>query len=153
MIKKLEINIILIANHLQWQYYKMSLYEGSVRVPLIISGGDFSKKPKLQSDSPASLLDIYPTLLDAAGLKSKTPLDGISLVNYKDITLDRPIISQYHAEHMNSSAFMIVVSNAHSSGVWIRPRYSDLFRLINHNSRKTKRNWFITRMLKINCSI
>ena len=118
----------------------MSLYEGSVRVPLIISGGDFSKKPELQSDSPASLLDIYPTLLDAAGLKSKTPLDGISLVNYKDITLDRPIISQYHAEHMNSSAFMIVVSNAHSSGVWIRPRYSDLFRLINQNSRKTKRN-------------
>ena len=88
----------------------MSLYEGSVRVPLVISGGVFSKDPGLQSNSPASLLDIYPTLLDAAGLNQKTPLDGISLVNFKDITLDRPIISQYHAEHMNSSAFMIVVS-------------------------------------------
>ena len=99
----------------------MSLYEGSVRVPLIISGGGFSMKPGLQSDSPASLLDIYPTLLDAAGLKSKTPLDGISLVNYKDITLDRPIMSQYHAEHMNSSAFMIVVSNAHNVRQPIRP--------------------------------
>ena len=95
----------------------MSLYEGSVRVPLIISGGGFSKTPGLQANSPASLLDVYPTLLDTACLKSKTPLDGFSLVDFKDVTLDRPIISQYHAEHMNSSAFMIVVSNANSSGL------------------------------------
>ena len=95
----------------------MSLYEGSVRVPLIISGVDFSMKPGLQSDSPASLLDIYPTLLDAAGLKPKVPLDGISLLDFKNINLDRPIISQYHAEHMNSSAFMIVVNDSHSSGL------------------------------------
>ena len=86
----------------------MSLYEGSVRVPLIISGGDFSSG--LQSNIPATLLDVYPTLLAAAGIKPKAPLDGISLIDFEDIDLNRPITSQYHAEHMNSSAFMIVVS-------------------------------------------
>ena len=88
----------------------MSLYEGSVRVPLIISGGDFSKYSGLQSNTPATLLDVYPTLLAAADIKPRAPLDGISLTDYNDINLDRPIISQYHAEHMNTSAFMIVVS-------------------------------------------
>ena len=87
----------------------MSLYDGSVRVPLIISGGKFSEKSGVESNIPASLLDIYPTLLDSAGLKSKVPLDGISLGNLHNVGTDRPIISQYHAEHMNSSAFMIRV--------------------------------------------
>ena len=57
----------------------MSLYEGSVRVPLIRSGGDFSKDSGLQSNISATLLNLYPTLLAAAGLKPKALFDGISL--------------------------------------------------------------------------
>lgn len=59
--------------------YKGTLYEGGIRVPLII------KSPKQQSgltnSTPVMGADIYPTLLDLAGLdKPKNyPLDGKSL--------------------------------------------------------------------------
>ena len=73
-----------------------------------LSGGDFSSG--FQSNISATLLDVFPLLLAAARLKPKTALDAISLIDFKDIDFNRPIISQYHAEHINSSALMIVVS-------------------------------------------
>ena len=87
------------------QYYKMSFYEGSARVPLVISGPNFQAGHKI--DSPATLLDIYPTLLDAAQLPYKAKLDGIGLNQATPPPPNRPIISHYHGEHMNSSAFMV----------------------------------------------
>ncbi len=62
------------------QYYKMSPYEGSVRIPLIISGPDVRKG--IEAGIPVSLLDIYPTMKDLASLK-EVPynLDGFSLVS------------------------------------------------------------------------
>lgn len=62
-------------------------------------------------DSPATLLDIYPTLLDAASLPYKTELDGVGLNSATPIPSNRPIISHYHGEHMNSSAFMVFQDN------------------------------------------
>ena len=87
------------------QYYKMSLYEGSARVPLIFSGEPF--RQNVMDSAPASLIDIYPTLLELANLHPNMILDGISLISSTPPPPNRPIISQYHAEHMNSSAFMI----------------------------------------------
>ena len=60
------------------QYYKMSHYEGSARVPLIISGPGFPEKTV--KTGLASLIDIYPTLLQSAGIPLTTPLDGQSLL-------------------------------------------------------------------------
>ena len=59
------------------QYYKMSMYEGSSRVPLIIAGPYF--RSNYTEPGLASLIDIYPTLLDVTGIKSKTIL--VSLQN------------------------------------------------------------------------
>ena len=86
----------------------MSLYEGSARVPLIFSGGPFAQNSV--HSSPTSLIDVYPTLLDLANLHPNMILDGISLISSTPPPPNRPIISQYHAEHMNSSAFMIYES-------------------------------------------
>ena len=69
-------NTILNLEH--HQYYKMSMYEGSVRVPLIISGPQF--EPNATVTSYATLLDIYPTLLRAAYLPQRTQLDGTTLI-------------------------------------------------------------------------
>ena len=64
------------------QFYKTSLYEGSARVPLIVSGPGFA--PNSSETGLTSLIDIYPTLLDAAKIKSDTTLDGLSLLNVRN---------------------------------------------------------------------
>jgi len=57
---------------------KTSLWERSTKVPLIFAGpGVKSGQRCLQ---PAELLDIYPTLIELAGVPPRTDLEGLSLV-------------------------------------------------------------------------
>lgn len=60
---------------------KGTLYEGGIRVPLIISAPSVTP-PGSVSDAPAITADLYPTLLELAGLSPRPTqhLDGISLV-------------------------------------------------------------------------
>jgi arylsulfatase A-like enzyme len=60
---------------------KGQIYEGGLRVPAIIEWPDRIPKNRV-SDFPSFTSDIYPTLLEVAGvtMKDQTPLDGISLV-------------------------------------------------------------------------
>jgi arylsulfatase A-like enzyme len=57
---------------------KGSLREGSAHVPLVIAGPNIPAGRT--SSRPVSLLDLYPTLLELAGLPAKSRLDGVSLV-------------------------------------------------------------------------
>ncbi|MBD0832932.1 sulfatase [Aestuariibaculum sp. TT11] len=73
------------------------LYEGGIRVPLIIKNG---KKYKGQiCETPVSGIDYYPTLLDLANIKNRIPYDieGVSLkplLSKKPIN-ERPIFWHY----------------------------------------------------------
>ncbi len=65
--------------------YKNSLWEESTRVPLTIRAPGLTK-PNSKVNHPVSLIDVYPTLLELAGLDNKTvknskgkSLDGFSL--------------------------------------------------------------------------
>jgi arylsulfatase A-like enzyme len=65
--------------------YKNSLWQESTRIPLVIRAPGVSKSGET-SDTPVSLIDLYPTLIDLCGLPSDTvindkgrPLDGHSL--------------------------------------------------------------------------
>ena len=82
--------IVLVSDH-GWTLgekehtYKNSPWEESTRIPMTIRVPGMTK-PKSKVDHPVSLIDIYPTLLDLAGLDSETvknkkgkPLDGHSL--------------------------------------------------------------------------
>ena len=84
--------IVLVSDH-GWtmgekdHVYKNSLWEESTRVPLIIRAPNAISGS--QVNHPVSLIDIYPTLLELAGLDTETKkndkgksLDGYSLVPF-----------------------------------------------------------------------
>ncbi|MEM9018636.1 MAG: sulfatase-like hydrolase/transferase, partial [Verrucomicrobiota bacterium] len=56
---------------------KRTLWEESTRVPLLFAGPEIEPGDCAE---PASLLDIYPTLLELVGLPVASRLEGISLV-------------------------------------------------------------------------
>jgi len=60
------------------QYYKMSLFEGSVRVPLILRGPGIIPGQRLET--PVSLIDMAPTICELAGLSKRNSFDGESLL-------------------------------------------------------------------------
>lgn len=63
------------------RYSKYCLYDGSVRVPLMVGGSRLPDELRGTVDHrPAELLDIYPTLTQAAGLEERPELPGRSLL-------------------------------------------------------------------------
>jgi arylsulfatase K len=90
------------------QFYKMSAYEPSVRVPLIVSAPDVNSG--FEIDSLVSLIDVYPTLMDIAGLSHPAGLDGYSL--WPELTGSasrRPdwVLSEFHGTSCNTGTFML----------------------------------------------
>lgn len=60
-----------------------TLYQEVIRVPLMIrpplrSGGGSSRESRVVGER-VTLLDLYPTILDLAGLPSREPVEGVSL--------------------------------------------------------------------------
>lgn len=66
-----------IANNAPLRSGKGSLYEGGVRIPMLIRWPGVSKAGVC--DSPVMSMDLFRTILDAAGLPSESGLDGYSL--------------------------------------------------------------------------
>jgi len=63
---------------------KSSLWEGTVKVPLIISVPGMEKTYGVKCESIAELIDLYPTLVELGGYTDEAPeiLQGKSLVKY-----------------------------------------------------------------------
>ena len=75
---------------------KGTLLEGGIRVPAIIEWPSVIKKNRI-TRVPANTVDIYPTVLELAGVKQPDPqpvLDGVSLAGLlrgKDFQRDKPM--------------------------------------------------------------
>ncbi len=65
-----------LGQHNQWQ--KQTLFEHTVRVPLLISAPNSSQNKITQS--PVELIDLYPTLAELANLTPPSNIQGKSLV-------------------------------------------------------------------------
>ena len=66
----------------RYRFSKYSLYEPSVRVPMILSGAVVSDEKRGTVDErPAELVDILPTLLDISGQAAQTWMSGRSLLS------------------------------------------------------------------------
>lgn len=71
-----------LGEHDCWS--KVSLWEGSVRVPMIISYPGFKENHGATCEAITELIDLYPTLSELCGLSDKQPeiLQGNSLAPY-----------------------------------------------------------------------
>ncbi len=91
------------------QFYKMSMYEASVRVPVVAAGPDVQAGAVV--DDLVSLVDIYPTLMDIAGMDHPPDLDGHSLYPFFGGACDpdRPdwVLSEFHGSTLPTGAFML----------------------------------------------
>ncbi|MEE2706642.1 MAG: sulfatase [Planctomycetota bacterium] len=76
-------------------WHKTTLWEEATRVPLIVVAPDVTR-PDLRCSRPASLVDIYPTLIDLCRLTRKQELDGMSLTPWlrdPEMRRERPVLS------------------------------------------------------------
>ncbi len=73
---------------------KNTLWDPGTRVPLIFAGPGVC--PKQRCEQPVELLDLYPTLIDLAGIEKRSDLDGLSLapqLRDASVVRDRPAVT------------------------------------------------------------
>lgn len=90
------------------QYYKMSLFEGSVRVPLVMRGPGIKAGQRIET--PVSLIDMAPTVCELAGLEERDCFDGESLLSLArgDITQIRSwALASYSGITSNTMSWML----------------------------------------------
>lgn len=79
-------------------FTKFSLWEESTRVPFIIIDPRMKSLAGKKCNSPVSLINIYPTLVEMCGLPVKNGLDGRSLVpllKNPDIIWEQPVLTTW----------------------------------------------------------
>lgn len=91
-------------------FFKHSMYEGSIGVPLIMSGPDIPKGESVAH--PVSLIDIFPTVLECVGAQPKpedSELPGTSLWKFAKGTHheDRPVFAENHSVGFSKGVFML----------------------------------------------
>jgi arylsulfatase A-like enzyme len=105
---------------------KGSMYEGGIRVPLMVSyGADVNITPGTKTSARTSLYDLYPTIFDMTGLTAampaNNPIDGVSIRSaIEGQAFDRGLL-YFHYPHrsnqdlssalINGGSFVSAVSN------------------------------------------
>lgn len=86
---------------------KSTMYEESAGIPLILAGPDVPAGRVVET--PVSLVDFAPTVLDCAGLGEVAGLPGSSLLQMatQDDDPERAVLSEYHAAASISAAYMV----------------------------------------------
>ncbi|MEE6509322.1 hypothetical protein FKM82_025581 [Ascaphus truei] len=121
------------------QFYKMSMYEGSSHIPLLIMGPKI--KPRQQIANIVSLVDLYPTMLDIAGVPIPHNISGFSLMPILSAKSEDDVVSssnlhpnwalsEFHGCDANASTYMLRDNYwkyiAYSDGDSVPPQLFDL---------------------------
>lgn len=111
-------------------FSKCNMYEESVGVPMIMAGPGVPGGKLV--DTPTQLLDLFPTVLEATGVRptdEDTELPGTSLLRIADGDCpDRIIFSEQHSAGAKSAVYM-VRRNAHKYVRYMEDYPPQLFNL------------------------
>jgi choline-sulfatase len=88
-------------------FYKQSPYEASVTVPLVVAGPGVPENKRVQQ--PVSLVDLYPTVMDMAGLKTEPDRPGQSLLSLarEEASPQEYVFAEYHGNFLPSAWYML----------------------------------------------
>jgi choline-sulfatase len=90
-------------------YGKFTMYEDSAAIPLVMAGPDIPADGII--DTPVSLVDFHPTLLEMATGRTgdwDKASDGVSLIRILNGELkERSVISEYHAVASRNAWYMV----------------------------------------------
>lgn len=86
-------------------WWKCSMYEGSVRVPLIVAGPGFAVGARV--DTPVTLLDLQASIFRATGTTGPAGWWGAPLQDVRPGDGGRVAFSEYHGHGTRSGTFMV----------------------------------------------
>ena len=95
-------------------YFKSTMYEGSVGIPMIMSGPDLPEGKIVNTN--VSLIDIFPTVLEGVGADMNVEdshLPGKSLWSFAkgEEDTNRAVFSEYYAQGIYTAMFMLKKSD------------------------------------------
>ncbi len=95
----------MLGEHGLW--WKCAMYENSVGIPFIAAGPDLPQGRTL--DTPVSLVDLYPTILDGVGVPIPAGLPGASLwpLLSGPEDLHREIFCEYHGHGTPGGTYLL----------------------------------------------
>lgn len=111
-------------------FYKQNPYEGSVGIPLVMRGPGIEAGRDI--DSPVSLVDLYPTIMDLYNLKIERELPGYSwLPEAQGVPSQRTreVFAEYHWNFYPQGWFSLI--DRRYKYVYHCNRRSQLFDLLN----------------------
>ncbi|MCD6520273.1 MAG: sulfatase-like hydrolase/transferase [Anaerolineae bacterium] len=105
-----QTNVIYTSDHGEMlgkfgMWWKCSLYEDSVRIPLLAAGPDFSQG--LRVKTPVSLLDLQASLFHCTEAERPSDWKGSPLQKVPVDDPERVVFAEYHGHGTRSGAFMI----------------------------------------------
>lgn len=86
-------------------WWKCSLYEDSVRVPLIAAGPDFAAGQRVKT--PVDLLDLQATMFACVGAERPADWVGAPLAGIAADDPERVVFAEYHGHGVRGSAYMV----------------------------------------------
>jgi len=86
-------------------WWKCSLYEDSVRVPMIVSGPEFSKGKRIST--PVDLHDLRAGVFESTGALQPEGFLGSPLQFIKDKDEEKVVFSEYHGHGTPGSSYMV----------------------------------------------
>lgn len=92
------------------QFYKGNMYEGSVRVPLMVYWPEKKLKGRKIIKDNVSHVDLVPTLLEAAGIESPEYMAGknmLPLMRGKESWEDHSVYSEYYSQDRGPTQLML----------------------------------------------
>ncbi|GLB69499.1 sulfatase-like hydrolase/transferase [Arthrobacter mangrovi] len=97
-----------LGSHGFW--FKSTLHETAVRVPMIIA--DAAVKGRRRCTTPASLVDVFPTMLEQFGVPLSPEDKGIRGTSLRRLAREpedpeRQVFAEYHAVHSSSASFAL----------------------------------------------
>ncbi len=105
-------NILFLSDHgenlgARGLWGKSVMYEESVGIPMVLAGDDVPKGAIVKT--PVSLIDVFPSILDAFNIKKPDKMNGCSLFEIANTAEDqeRVVLSEYHGAGAISGAFML----------------------------------------------